>query len=579
MTARGVRSAAALAAVLAAALYASLHESFDPVASRADLRGAAPSHDFTLAHAEPLVVEIDLELHADRPDRATIAVRVNGVTVDTIRPAAAFAIERRRVLLPASALRAGANRLEFAVAGDAPTVLAVRARVHNYLGIAPDFPRAAVVSDGAAWHRVARRSLPGHVLAFALLLGVCWAGVAVARRAGRRTGEARGGPWGLVAGPALVLAYSAATPAHVWLSPEAAAVVTLVPWAVAEGARAGWRARRRLAPPLAVAIVTIVSLEVALRFFNFVRPSFVFYAADASRFRGRPGTPHYDAVFNAKGFNDRERTYERPPDVRRRIVALGDSFAVGVVPRAQNYLALLEQRLDREQDTEVINLGVAGTTPADYLSMLVDEGLRYGPDVVLVTLYVGNDLETRRRRAYEYSFVAMLARAAWTLGRVPSTGEGAGAAGTYDDVAPSLSEARYLEIQVDRSWIYEGDRPPRLAGAVAETGRQVAVMRDLASRAGARFLVVIAPDEIQIDASVQSAVAAARGVPLSALDFEQPSRLVAADLAARGVAVLDLRPAFRDAVSRERLYKPRDTHWNLAGNALAASEIARALSR
>ena len=40
------------------------------------------------------------------------------------------------------------------------------------------------------------------------------------------------------------------------------------------------------------------------------------------------------------------------------------------------------------------------------------------------------------------------------------------------------------------------------------------------------------------------------------------------------IPFLDLLPAFVEAGQRTRLYKPRDTHWNLAGNRLAAEVIA-----
>jgi cell volume regulation protein A len=54
-------------------------------------------------------------------------------------------------------------------------------------------------------------------------------------------------------------------------------------------------------------------------------------------------------------------------------------------------------------------------------------------------------------------------------------------------------------------------------------------------------------------------------------------RAIAAALSAQGVEVLDLLPAFAEAGQQTRLYKPRDTHWNLAGNRLAATVIAPAV--
>jgi hypothetical protein len=44
-------------------------------------------------------------------------------------------------------------------------------------------------------------------------------------------------------------------------------------------------------------------------------------------------------------------------------------------------------------------------------------------------------------------------------------------------------------------------------------------------------------------------------------------------LARAGLQTIDLLPAFEEAGRGVRLYKPRDTHWNLAGNRVAAEAI------
>ena len=52
---------------------------------------------------------------------------------------------------------------------------------------------------------------------------------------------------------------------------------------------------------------------------------------------------------------------------------------------------------------------------------------------------------------------------------------------------------------------------------------------------------------------------------------------MAAALAAHGVSFFDLLPSFKREAATTRLYKPQDTHWNIAGNALAASTLAPVL--
>ena len=44
-----------------------------------------------------------------------------------------------------------------------------------------------------------------------------------------------------------------------------------------------------------------------------------------------------------------------------------------------------------------------------------------------------------------------------------------------------------------------------------------------------------------------------------------------------GVPVLDLLPLFREGSRDRRLYWPRNTHWNAAGNRLAGQTLAEFL--
>jgi hypothetical protein len=89
--------------------------------------------------------------------------------------------------------------------------------------------------------------------------------------------------------------------------------------------------------------------------------------------------------------------------------------------------------------------------------------------------------------------------------------------------------------------------------------------------------VVLIPDEAQVDDRLRTEVRLASGSAAGDLDFERPNRLLRERMTADGIPVVDLLPAFRGAARTTRLYKPRDTHWNIAGNRLAAREIAAAV--
>jgi hypothetical protein len=131
---------------------------------------------------------------------------------------------------------------------------------------------------------------------------------------------------------------------------------------------------------------------------------------------------------------------------------------------------------------------------------------------------------------------------------------------------------RFLEVEMDRSWIYSRTNG-RLPAATARAAGYLRTMRDRSRDRGTDFVVALLPAEIQVDRALQDEIARASGGSHDDFDFREPSRAIAAALAADGIRTIDLGPAFADAVRARRLYKPLDTHWNLAGNRLAAEVI------
>ncbi len=164
---------------------------------------------------------------------------------------------------------------------------------------------------------------------------------------------------------------------------------------------------------LAMLALSLGVSELALRIVHWRRPSFVFFSDDDHRFRLSPDTVFYGFRVNSLGFHDLE---PESPKRDYRIVALGDSFATGVVPYAHNYLTLLEGTLERRlgRGVEVINMGIPRIGPNEYLSLLAREGLQLDPDHVLLSFFIGNDfIEVERpwladQEWWEHSFVATL---------------------------------------------------------------------------------------------------------------------------------------------------------------------------
>jgi hypothetical protein len=565
-----------LLSALAVALpaYLQTNPSFQPIDERLQLSGQTAEWPFRIASRESLFLEFALTTRAAGRERPTVAIGVNGTEAARLQADNLYVAEGGRLLLPVAAIRAGENRLTLSI-DDQSSAFEFTARLQNYRGINPRFPRAFVVSDEAVALRAANRSAVARALTFTAFF---LAALAIVSLLGRVGGGLMPG-WGaaLLLAPSAVLwgtlVYGLATPLHVWLPLETVGIVVLVPVLAVASALAMRAHRVAIVRFAGVAAVTFLALEGALRLFNAVSPSFVFYSDTYTRYRGRPGTSFLGFPVNSRGFYDVEHPLAKGTGLRTRVVALGDSFAFGVVPYDANYLTLLEQELGGSPQAEVVNMGIAAAEPQDYLAVLAREGLAYEPDVVLVSVFIGNDFEHADRPLHEYSYAATLGHFLIALWRAsPPEGLPGTDAQSYVDDQPTFADDRYLEIAVDRAWVYDPVET-RLGPAAERAMTYLRDMRNLSAGVGAAFVVVLIPDEVQVDRGLQEQVARARGWDGARVDFRRPNRLLAEALEAERIAVLDLLPAFEEAGTERRLYKPRDTHWNRAGNRLAAERI------
>ncbi len=112
------------------------------------------------------------------------------------------------------------------------------------------------------------------------------------------------------------------------------------------------------------------------------------------------GEYQVDIKINSQGQRDKEYSVVKPADTQR-IIVLGDSFTSSLdVEDDEIYTEILEKNLPK---TEVINFGVNGYGPLQEFIQLRETGIRYAPDVVIMTVYVGNDFDDNTG---EYDWIA-----------------------------------------------------------------------------------------------------------------------------------------------------------------------------
>jgi hypothetical protein len=275
---------------------------------------------------------------------------------------------------------------------------------------------------------------------------------------------------------------------------------------------------------------------------------------------------------NRLGFPGPDFVREKRPGVFR-IAALGDSFAVGpAVSFAKNYLTLLATS---QPNTEVYNFGISGTGPREYQVVLQHHVWDFRPDLVLVSVFVGNDitewLATPRDLDPRQSSLYLLATRGWRLWRERTRMAEAQAMSEPDRLAGhGLSPQAFLEVEARRLAICLKTPPANLEKkwqrALACLER---IIRDCKQRRAPVAFVLI-PDEFQVNPQVLSDALTAAGRRASDVDLSLPQRRLQEFFAAHQVPCLDLLPAFRN---QPNTYAARDTHWNERGNALAAGCI------
>lgn len=275
---------------------------------------------------------------------------------------------------------------------------------------------------------------------------------------------------------------------------------------------------------------------------------------------------------NALGYPGPDWSLQKKPDVKR-IAALGDSFAVGpAVPFADCYLTRLEKECP---GVEVLNFGVSGAGPREYLAILEKDVWRFQPDLVLVSVFIGNDitetLPVPRYLAPEQHALYLFGQRLWRLTRERGRCESSLAVPADRLAGPSLSVETYWEVETRRLQVC---RKPVTAALEKKWQRAVGTLGRLVQscrQRGTPMALVLIPDEFQVNPAVLDEACRRAGLAPADLDLDLPQRRLRDFARQQSIPCLDLLPELRGLTS---LYAPQDTHWNVAGNHRAAQAIA-----
>jgi hypothetical protein len=304
--------------------------------------------------------------------------------------------------------------------------------------------------------------------------------------------------------------------------------------------------------------------------------------------RRQPGQMVYGFPMNAGGHHDSE-FLPRASRTKKTVVSIGDSFSYGVVPHAFHFSTIAERE---GSGFEIYNMGYPGIGPIDYVHLLKNDALPLQPDLLLIQIFVGNDIgdspslagPARWHDADSYLTAVvwyrlqMLRRAK----KIDLTQSVTGAVDTsaLADSYPWLTDPSrepasigkdvYLQLELQNARSVS----TTVEGVYESFFEVITVIKYLAGDIPVGFVLI--PDEFQVEDDLWNELVAMSDVPL---DRDRPQKIVADWMRRVELPVLDLLPVIRAVEpmpdGRRHVYHLQDTHFNVRGNAAAGRALAR----
>ena len=317
---------------------------------------------------------------------------------------------------------------------------------------------------------------------------------------------------------------------------------------------------------------------------------------------------------NSLGFTGQEFSVAKAVGARR-IMALGDSFLYGMVAYPQNVLTLVEASLRRDcGDTEIMNFGIPATGVWEYRLVHKLAAPRYNPDVVVVHFYMGNDGPDLifganevpsiggRIPAYSYAWnyvansvkvlrslnLTRTARAVATPAATDHMIQGGTRVRDQPDITdrefePPFSEEAFAQIAaMELGRFYRGKNLPSRVDAWKPTLEVLdALTADVVSTTGRGPVIILYPSQLQVypklfRQTTREVEKRLETINPDDIDSAYPSQVLLEYCRRAHLSCYDVTPAMVDAAreSTDPLYLPRDTHWNVRGNRVAAAAEA-----
>ncbi|MFH1784729.1 MAG: SGNH/GDSL hydrolase family protein [bacterium] len=324
------------------------------------------------------------------------------------------------------------------------------------------------------------------------------------------------------------------------------------------------------------------------------------------------GIQNYFVQHNSEGFRD--RNYQMTKKIPR-IVILGDSFTWGFGVEAHQRFSNILERDYFNNRVEVINLGICGYgTDQEYL-MLKNYGFSYNPDLVILMFQISSDLienmssvQYKQNKPYYIFKNGNLTLKKNSLSKQTNNScqditesSAKNIVGSIKSVLRGMKLYLLVVTKIRQNCLWLSDVLIKIGvmepypilkpdnglyifnqyySTEWEEGWNVtkALIKKIkydASLKKIKFVLVLIPDNLQVDGSEFNDFIKTYRSEKSLIDIDKPNTILSRFAKRNNIYVLDLLPAFRYVANEgEKTYfRIYDRHWNNNGHALAAKFI------
>lgn len=310
-----------------------------------------------------------------------------------------------------------------------------------------------------------------------------------------------------------------------------------------------------------------------------------------SRCKSSSTTNPADVYINTLGFRDtKDKTLQKSLHTKR-ILFIGDSYTFGHgVEASDSYPFKIEGQLKKqESQVEILNAGIPGVGPDWYYLFLKESATKLSPDLIVVGLYLGNDLtdyayfDTSKRdenglptkigTSFEYVDADHTRRTSATPWQY--TLPFFRTSHLFIAIANRISPPTITEIalSMNGSGCYLKRECTESDSDIKKTAILARSMADIADSYHIPIVFVLLPWEAQLSRNLNMA---SGGYLLAASKAQRHalSDKVGGALKNQNILYIDLLEAFDAHPSTEAVYTPIDYHWNATGHRIAAEYLA-----